>query len=230
MRLQKYLSEIGFCSRRQAEAYIQAGKILVNGMPARLGDKVTGRETITVDGQRLQMTTPTKKMLIFNKPRHVECTLSAMGSVKTLLDFDFGLDRVFPVGSMDRETHGMLLMTNDGDLANSLAHPSRQHEEEYRVTVEQHLHAEIVKLFAKGTVHNTVGIAVHSVQQCGEHELCCVLHEGRSRYIRRICDAIGLKIIDCKRVRVGDLSLGDLGPGSWRRLTEQELGALRQSF
>lgn len=229
MRLQKYLSEIGFCSRSQAENFIKAGKILVNGKAAKLGDKVSGSEAITVDGQRLpERVAPKKKVVVFYKPQGVECTLSAMGGVKTLLDFDFGPDRVFPIGRMDRAAQGLLLLTNDGELGNTLAHPSRQHEEEYLVTVEEPLDAEKIAAFANGTLLDEVKIAPHHVAQHDTSVLRCILHEGRIRHIRKICEAIGLTITDARRIRVGAITLGDLEPGSWRLLTDQELRGLRQ--
>lgn len=229
MRLQKFLSEIGFCSRSQAETYIRAGKILVNGKPAILGDKVTGQESITVNGERLQpKVRPKKKVLIFYKPKGVECTLSAMGSVKTLLDFDFGPDRVFPIGRMDRDSQGLLLLTNDGELGNKLAHPSHKYEEEYLITIEEQLTAESIAAFARGTLLDEVKIAPHHVEQHDDNVLRCVLHDGRIRHIRKICDAVGLKIVDAERIRVGAITLGDLDPGTWRVLTDPELEALRK--
>ena len=229
MRLQKFLSEIGFCSRSQAENFIRAGKILVDGKPAKLGDKVAGTEVITVDGQRLQLKAPPKKkVVIFYKPIGVECTLSAMGGLKTLLDFDFGPDRVFPIGRMDRDSDGLLFLTNDGELGNKLAHPSHLHEEEYLVAVEKPLTADLIAAFAEGIIHEDSKIVPHHVEQHGEKVLRCVLHEGRIRHIRKICEAIGLKIINAKRIRVGAITLGDLEPGTWRVLTDLELKALRQ--
>ena len=143
MRLHKFLSDVGFCSKRQGEKFIRAGKILVNGKKATFGDTVSGNEDIVIDGQTLQVKkSPKKKVLAFYKPKGVECSLSPNPAVKTLLDFDFGADRVFPIGRLDRDSHGLLLLTNDGVLGNRLAQPSSKHEEEYLVVKKGEKHCD----------------------------------------------------------------------------------------
>lgn len=223
MRLQKYLSDLGVCSRNQAETFIRAGKVSINGKRATLGDKVSDKDVVTVDGKKLQAgARPKKKVVIFCKPRGVECTLSAMKGVRTLLDFDFGPDRIFPIGRLDRESHGLLLLTNDGELGNRLAHPTQEYEEEYLVVVEEDLTAEAVAGFAKGIQSDNTTIVPHQVEQLGDNVLRCVLHEGRSRHLRKLCDAVGLHIIDFQRIRMGTMTLGDLQPGEWRVLSDVE--------
>jgi pseudouridine synthase len=229
MRLQKFLSEVGFCSRREAEEYIKAGKIVVNGKKAILGDKVTGTEAIIVDGKKLYAKKPAKKkVIVFYKPKGVECTLAGTPWMKTLMDFDFGSDRVFPIGKLDKESHGLLLLTNDGELGNSLAHPDAQHEEEYILTLEENLSYEMLTRFKLGVVLHEKRIVPHQVKQLKDNTVRCILHEGRDKLMRKICDAAGLKIIDLCRTRIGSIELGDVKTGTWKQLTEPEYRALKQ--
>ncbi len=229
MRLQKFLSEVGFCSRREAEEFIKAGKIVVNGKKAILGDKVTGTESIIVDGKKLQVKKPAKKkVIVFNKPKGVECTLVQTPWMKTLMDFDFGSDRVFPIGKLDKDSHGLLLLTNDGELGNSLAHPDAQNEEEYILTLEDKLSYEMLTRFKLGVVLHDKHVVPHQVKQLQDNAVRCILHEGRDKLMRKICDAAGLKIADLGRTRIGAIELGELKPGAWKLLTDPEYRALKQ--
>lgn len=228
MRVQKYLSDLGFCSRKQAENLIRQGKIIVNGKKTLLGDKVSGDETIVIDGQALlRKKTPEKKVLVFYKPKGVGCTLSARPAMKTLLDFDFGPDRVFPVGSLDIDSHGLLLLTNDGELGNRLAHPSSEHEEEYLVTVNGSITAEIIDIFRQGVMLERKRTAQCSVEQAGDNVLRFVLHEGRNRQIRKMCNAVGMKVLDLQRIRIGTIVLEELLPGNWKVLDATEFKRLK---
>jgi pseudouridine synthase len=229
MRLQKFLSDIGYCSRSQAEDLIRAGKVRVNGKKATLGDKVTDQDTMTVDGETLKITQPpAKKVVIFHKPQGVECTLSPMAGVKTLLDVDFGPDRLFPIGRLDLDAHGLLLLTNDGELGNRLAHPDAQHEEEYLIVVKENLTPATVARFAQGLHRGERKIMPQRVEQLADNVLRCVLHEGRSKHLRRMCDAAAVEIIDLLRIRIGTLDLDNLEPGQWRELKDTEFQALKQ--
>jgi pseudouridine synthase len=229
MRLQKFLSEVGFCSRRDAEGYIKAGKIVVNGKKAVLGDKVTGTESIIVDGKKLQVQKPAKKkVIVFYKPKGVECSLVETPWMKTLMDFDFGSDRVFPIGKLDKDSHGLLLLTNDGELGNRLAHPDAQNEEEYIVTFEENISYEMLTRFKLGVVVHDKQIVPHQVKQLQDNAVRCILHDGRDKLMRKICDAAGLKIRDLCRTRIGTIDLDDLKAGTWKALTEPEYRALKQ--
>jgi pseudouridine synthase len=230
MRLQKFLSEVGFCSRSDAEGFIKAGKVLVDGKKATLGDKVTGKENIIVDGHKLLVKEPAKKkVIVFNKPSGVECTMSQSPWMKTLMDFDYGPDRVFPIGRLDKDSHGLLLLTNDGELGNALAHPGVEREEEYVLTVKEKLTSESIARFKGGIVlKEKKQIIPHDVKQRGDNLLRCVLHEGRNKHIRKMCDAAGLEIVDLQRIRVGNVELGELQAGQWRVLTDTESQALKQ--
>jgi pseudouridine synthase len=227
MRLQKFLSDVGFCSRRQAEEFIRAGKILVNGQNATLGDKVSGNEDIVIDGRKLQAKkSPKKKVMVFYKPKGVECTLSQGRDEKTLLDFDFGPDRVFPIGRLGKEYHGLLLLTNDGGLGNRLARPSFEREEEYLVVVKGEITSKIIVQLAQGDMLDKKKTAPCRVEQVGDNELRFILYDGRDRKIRKMCEAVGLQILDLVHIRVGNVLLQELKQGMWRVLTDAELQGL----
>ncbi len=227
MRLQKYLSEVGFCSRRDAEDFIRADKILIDGVVASLGDKVTGQENIVIDGKELKaQELPPRKVLVFFKPSGVECTLTSRGDIKTLLDFDFGPDRVFPIGYLDRESSGLLLLTNDGDLGNRLNQPTRGKENEYLLVVENDLTPAIIAKISQSIMAAHKALVPCAIEDVGGNRCKIVLKNGKAIQIRKACDAAGVKISDLLHRRVGDIELQELAVGTWRTLTDEELNAL----
>ncbi len=208
---------------------IRAGKILVNGKTASVGDEVSGKEDIIIDGQTLLVKkSPEKKVLAFYKPRGVECSLSAVHAAKTLLDFDFGADRVFPIGRLDSESHGLLLLTNDGALGNRLAQPGPEHEEEYLVAVKGEVTSEMLARLARGVVLERKKTAPCRVEQLADKRLRFILHDGRNRQIRKMCEAVGLHVEDLLRVRIGAIELDKLAEGEWRALNDAEFQALKK--
>ena len=227
MRIQKYLSEVGFCSRRDAEDLIRAGKILVNGIVATLGDKATGKEMIVIDGKELEKKElPKRKVLLFFKPSGVECTLAVINGVKTLLDFDFGPDRVFPVGYLDRQSSGLLILTNDGNLGNKLAQPDRGDENEYLMVVENDITQATVLEISKKIMEAHKPPTPCKIEDEGGNRFQLLITNGKIKHIRKVCVESGLEISDLLHIRVGDLSLGELEVGAWRMLTEAELKLL----
>ncbi len=229
MRLHKFLSNVGFCSKRQGEKLIRAGKILVNGKRATVGDKVSGNEDIVIDGKTLQIKkSPKKKVLVFHKPRGVECSLSPNHEVKTLLNFDFGADRIFPIGRLDKDSHGLLLLTNDGVLGNRLAQPSSEHEEEYVLVVKGEVTSEIIGQLVHGIMLEKKRTAPCRVEQIEDNMLRFILHDGRNKQIRKMCETVGLHIHDLKRVRIGNILLQELKEGEWRILSDTEFQVLKQ--
>jgi len=229
MRLQRFLSNVGFCSKRQGEKYIRAGKIFINGKKATMGDKVSGNEDIVIDGQKLLIKKPPlKKVLAFYKPKGVECSLTANGDAKTLLNFDFGADRVFPVGRLDKDARGLLLLTNDGVLGNRLAKPSLEHEEEFLLVVSGKVTSQIVLELSQGIMLGKNKTAPCRVEKIEDNMLRFILHDGRNKQIRRMCEKVGLQINDLMRVRVGKILLQELKAGEWRILENVELQELKK--
>ena len=230
-RLQKILSAAGLCSRRQAEAWLQAGRVTVNGVPAALGDRADrDRDLIAVDGKPLTAV-PEKVYLLLHKPRGYVTTLSDERGRPTAaaLTADCGA-RVYPVGRLDMDSEGLLLMTNDGGFAQRMAHPRHRREKEYHVTVSGSLPGCDRRLEALTALEDGTPIApaqVRVLRRNGETWVLSVtIRQGLNRQIRRMCAQAGLTVRRLRRVREGSLLLGDLPPGKWRSLTAAEVAAL----
>lgn len=228
IRLQKFLSEAGVCSRRKAEEYIQEGRVKVNGRIATIGDKVDPvRDKIMFKGKRV-IKDKTKMYVMLHKPRGYVTTLKdEMGRrcVEELVA-DAGV-RLFPVGRLDRNSEGLLIMTNDGDFANKLTHPSRHVSKVYRVTVREKVTEEQAALLAGGLMidgRRTLPCDVNILDAKENRSvLNIVLYEGRNRQIRKMCEQVGLTVIRLKRVEIAGVKLGMLPQGKWRELNEKEL-------
>lgn len=229
VRLQKFLSAQGICSRREAESFIEKGKVLVNGKKATLGDKVTGSEDIVFNGQKLSVRKNIPSIVLaWHKPVHVEVTFHNEHGGKTLNDFDFGAERVVPIGRLDKNSHGLLLLTNDGDLANKIAHPSYSHEKEYVVAIDKPVTPEIIEKLSSGTLEvNKEKIQPCEVHQIKENVFRIILKEGKNRQIRRMCEACDLKVKELLRVRVNNIWLNELPVGKWRKLSPAEVEQLK---
>ena len=230
-RLQKILSAAGLCSRRQAEVWLQAGRVTVNGVPAALGDRADrDRDLIAVDGKPLTAV-PEKVYLLLHKPRGYVTTLSDERGRPTAaaLTADCGA-RVYPVGRLDMDSEGLLLMTNDGDFAQRMAHPRHRREKEYHVTVSGSLPGCDRRLEALTALEDGTPIApaqVRVLRRNGETWVLSVtICQGLNRQIRRMCAQAGLTVRRLRRVREGSLLLGNLPPGKWRSLTAAEVAAL----
>lgn len=228
IRLQKYMSENGIASRRKSEELIAAGRVKVNGHIASLGDKVDPvRDKIMVSGKRV-VRNKTKKYIMLHKPRGYVTTMSDELGRKCVSELveDVGV-RLFPVGRLDRNSEGLLLMTNDGEFSNMLTHPSRHVNKVYRVTVREKVSDEQLLKLCEGVVldgRKTLPADVHIID-VGENRtvLNFVIVEGRNRQIRRMCEEVGLSVIRLKRTEIAGVKLGMLPQGKWRELNEKEM-------
>ena len=231
-RLQKMLAECGIASRRKAEEMIAAGRVAVNGVRAQIGDKVdVKKDKVTVDGQRVQ-TVDEKVYIMVHKPRGYLTSMSDDRGRKCVSELVEELPvRVFPIGRLDKDSEGLLLMTNDGDFANLIAHPSTHVPKVYRVTVRPGVTEEQLTRLAVGVEIDGRMTAPASVrvleQQPGRVVLEFVLHEGRNRQIRNMCEAVGLEVARLKRTAIGAVKLGMLPQGRFRDLTPDEVRRLR---
>ena len=232
-RLQKLLAAAGLCSRRMAEEWISAGRVCVNGAPATLGDRADPEtDTITVDG--LPLPADTRRVyLMLNKPRGYVTTLSDEYGRHTAAELVSGCGaRVYPVGRLDMDSEGLLLMTNDGAWMQRLLHPSHQIEKEYRVTVTGPVEGAAGRLAA---IRDLEGERIRPARvrelwrDGSKAALSVTIHEGKNRQIRRMCRQAGLAVRRLQRVREHTLTLGDLPVGQWRYLTQQELRDLEGS-
>lgn len=230
-RLQKILSKSGICSRRKAEEYLLFGRVAVNEKTALLGDKaVFGRDRITLDGKEV-LSPETKTYLMLNKPRGYITTLSDERGRKTVADLvrDYGV-RVWPVGRLDLDSEGLLILTNDGDLTHQLIHPRHLVEKEYYTWVKGDANMAIPILSA-GMEFDGEQFLPATVtmlrKEAGKTLLSITIHEGKNRQVRRMCAYAGLEVKRLKRVREGRLCLDEsLRPGQWRELTKEELTLL----
>lgn len=233
-RLQKLLSQLGVASRRQAEAMIEAGRVEVNGRRARLGDSADpAADTILLDGRPLP-SEPPKRYLMLHKPRGYVTTLSDEKGRRNVSELVSGCGvRVYPVGRLDMDSEGLLLLTNDGALADRLMHPRGGVTKRYRVTVTGFVPGLEADLAAPIEIDGrlTHPAEVEVLRHRGEKtELAFCLHDGRNRQIRRLCARAGLQVQRLQRVQEGPLKLGSLPRGQWRDLTRAELRALEQAL
>ena len=236
IRIQKILSDAGYCSRRKAEALIEQGRVQRNGRPVKLGDKALPKDLITVDGQRINV--PKKKNLryiMLHKPRGYVTTVSDELDRRCVMDLlDDIPERVYPIGRLDRNSEGLLLLTNDGSFANGIMHPSRHVTKTYRVTVRPSVTEEQLVKLAEGIVldgkKTLPATVVVMTNEPGRVVLQMTIKEGRNRQIRRMCEAVGLEVARLRRTSIGPLKLGMLKPGTWRDLTAEELRAIRNAI
>jgi 23S rRNA pseudouridine2605 synthase len=225
-RLQKLLSACGVASRRTAEGYIEAERVTVNGAVAHLGDRADlERDTVALDGVSLARTKQCTYLML-HKPRGYVTTLSDEKGRPTVAELtaDCGA-RVWPVGRLDLDSEGLLILTDDGALTNLLTHPRHETEKEYHVAVTGDVERALPVLAGPMELDGAP-LAPARVRRLGDGLLSVVIHEGKNRQVRRMCAAAGLTVTRLRRVREGSLTLGDLKPGAWRRLTAEELAGL----
>jgi 23S rRNA pseudouridine2605 synthase len=230
-RLQKIMAKAGLGSRRACEALISARRVRVNGQIANLGDKADPqKDRILVDGNPLPVIEP-KKYIALYKPRGVVSTVSTTDTRQTVTDLVNDPCHLYPVGRLDVDSEGLILLTNDGELANRLSHPRYEHEKEYRVLVARRPDAEQLASWQRGVVledgHRTAPAQVQVIDTAGKGTwLRVILREGRKRQIRETGSQIGLPVVRIIRVRIGSLLLGQLRPREWRHLSNNELHEL----
>lgn len=232
VRLQKYLSECGVASRRKSEELIAAGKVKVNGRIAQIGDKIDPvRDTVTVFGKRVQRTNQLIYILL-HKPRGFVTTLSDERGRKCVIDLLGDVQqRVYPIGRLDKDSEGLLLLTNDGEFANLMMHPSHHIPKHYRVTIRPSITDDQIAQMTEGMVIDGRKTAPAKVRILEKQEnrvvLEIILYEGRNRQIRKMCEQLELDVARLKRTAMGPVRLGMLPQGQWRELTAEEVEKLR---
>lgn len=236
VRLQKFMAEQGIASRRKSEDLIRTGKVKVNGHIAVIGQKINPKKDLVTVGKQKIVPPKTRNMvyIMLNKPRGYVTTVSDEYDRKTVMDLIPDIkERIYPVGRLDKDSEGLLIMTNDGSFTNCLTHPSHGLAKVYRVTVCPAVDDEILYNLRNGIVIDGRKTAPADVTVLTEEEnrvvLEFVLHEGRNREIRKMCESQGLEVARLKRTAVGSLKLGVLPQGKYRELTEQEVKKLLRS-
>lgn len=224
VRLNKYLSEAGVCSRREADRYITEGKVLVEGKAAEVGTKVMPGQKVVF--QNKDVTKEEEFILIaVNKPRGIVCT-TAKSDPNNIIDFMKFSKRIYPVGRLDKDSEGLLLMTNDGDIANKISKARNYHEKEYIVKVDKQITAEFLKKMSEGVPILDTVTRPCEVTVLNKKVFKIVLTQGLNRQIRRMCEYLGFRVISLQRVRVMNIHLGRLNIGGYRNITDRELADL----
>jgi 23S rRNA pseudouridine2604 synthase len=224
VRLNKHISESGICSRREADAWIAAGRVTVNGLPGTLGTQLKPGDLVRVDGRPL----PVRKAAVYialNKPRGITCT-TERDVPGNIVDFVGHAERIFPIGRLDKDSEGLILLTNDGDIVNEVLREEHGHEKEYLVTVEPAITANFLSMMAAGVRIGAEKTKPARVTRVDANRFRIVLTQGRNRQIRRMCSALGWRVKRLVRVRIMHIRLGELPAGRWRSLTEAELQPL----
>lgn len=224
VRLNKFLSDGGVCSRREADRLIQEGKVSVDGKTAVMGQKVTARQTVLCNGK------PVKRedeliLLAVNKPIGIECTADKTNP-DNLIDFVHYPKRIYYIGRLDKNSEGLILMTNDGEIVNKIARASNYHEKEYQVLVDKPITDTFLEKMGSGVAILDTVTRPCKVEREGEKAFRIVLTQGLNRQIRRMCEALGYRVRKLKRVRIMNIRLGKLKTGTYRNVTKQELAEL----
>jgi 23S rRNA pseudouridine2604 synthase len=224
VRLNKYISETGACSRREADKWIEAGRVSLNGQPATLGTQVTDGDEVRIDGNLIGV----KKQQVYialNKPVGIICTTEAHIE-DNIIDHVGYPERIFPVGRLDRDSEGLILLTNNGDIVNEILRSENNHEKEYVVTVDRPITDLSLRMLAAGVKIMGELTKPSKVTRVNAQSFRIVLTQGLNRQIRRMCSALGYKAQRLQRVRIMNVHLGNLRPGQWRHLTPAELAGL----
>jgi 23S rRNA pseudouridine2604 synthase len=224
MRLNKYISETGICSRREADKWIEAGRVTCNGQNAALGTQVTESDEVRVDGQLLGA----KKKDVYialNKPVGIICTTET-DIADNIIDHIRHPQRIFPVGRLDRDSEGLILLTNNGDIVNEILRSENNHEKEYLVTVDRPITDLSLQMMSSGVKIMGEITKPAKVSRVDPQTFRIILTQGLNRQIRRMCSALGYKAQRLQRVRIMNIQLGNLNPGEWRALTPGELSGL----
>ena len=226
-RLNKFMSEIGYCSRREADRLIASGKVLVNGKKAEIGVKVSPEEEITVNGELLNNSKNKNIYLAFNKPKGIVCTTDTRVEKDNIIDFINYPKRIFPIGRLDKPSEGLIFLTNDGDIVNKILRARNNHEKEYIVTVNRPITPDFIQKMSNGIpILNTVTKKCF-VKQTHKNQFRIILTQGLNRQIRRMCEYLNYRVNALKRVRIMNVKL-DIKLGKWRHLTPKELKKLNQ--
>ena len=224
VRLNKYISETGVCSRREADKWIEAGRVTLNGAPATLGHKVAEGDEVRIDGNLVGA----KKKAIYialNKPVGITCTTEAHVA-DNIVRFVGHSERIFPVGRLDKDSEGLILLTNDGDIVNEILRSENEHEKEYMVSVNRPITDLSLKMLASGVKIMGMTTKPCRVERVDAETFRLVLTQGLNRQIRRMCSALGYRVRRLQRVRIISIHVGALRAGEWRYLSDSEVAGL----
>src|ERR1700756_4160699 len=217
----KYISETGFCSRREADKYIEQGRVTINDNIASKGNRVKDGDVVEVDGEPLKKK-KTTVYIALNKPKGITCTTDLKDKTN-IIDYVNFSSRIFPIGRLDKRSEGLIFLTNDGDIVNKILRAGNQHEKEYIVTVDKPITGEFIKKMGSG-VRILDTVTKHCfVKQEGRNRFRIILTQGLNRQIRRMCAALDYNVVTLKRIRIMNITLANIPEGKWRYFTPEEI-------
>ena len=225
IRINKYLSEIGYCSRRQADKLIEQGRIIVNSKEAVMGYKVQKDDVIHVDGEKIKQKKTKRIFIALNKPKGVVCTTNAGVEENNIIDFINFRERIFPIGRLDKTTTGLILLTNDGGTANKILKTAYNNEKEYLVRVNRPISEEVLKKMSEGVAIVGKKTRKCKVEKLKSTEFKIILTQGLNRQIRRMCEYFDFRVVSLRRVRIMNIKL-DVKEGKYRLLNDKEISEL----
>ena len=228
VRLNKFLSEKGSCSRREADRLVDEGKVMVNGVCAVMGQKVSSADEIVVDGKKVSTKQVKPVLIAVNKPAGIVCTTARFEGEKNIVDMVKYPTRIYPIGRLDKESEGLILMTNLGDLANEISKASNSHEKEYVVTVNNQVTESFLDKMRRGMHLEELNADTMPCvcTKTGNREFHIILKQGLNRQIRRMCAACGYRVETLKRIRIMNIHLGNIPQGNFRNVTDAEFDKL----
>lgn len=224
-RINKYLSEAGYCSRRAADKLILAGRVTINGTTAELGSKVDLNDLVLVDGKSIIKNDDNYVYIAFNKPIGIVCTTDTKAEKDNIIDYINFPIRIFPIGRLDKPSEGLILLTNDGDIVNKILRARNNHQKEYVVRVNRPISQEFVRKMSSGIPILDTVTQPCTVEKVDKFTFRIILTQGLNRQIRRMCEYLGYEVTKLKRIRIMNIHL-DLPVGNWRNLTATELNQL----
>lgn len=226
-RINKYIASSGLCSRREADRLIEEGRVTVNGIVAESGMQVCGDDVVLVDGKNIIPET-NDVYIAFNKPLGVTCTTDSRDP-SNIIDYIGYPERIFPIGRLDKNSSGLILLTNDGSIVNTLLRAENNHEKEYQVTVDRPYGDKFIKAMQSGVpVLGQITLPC-KINRVSARVFRIILHQGLNRQIRRMCEYEGYKVVKLRRIRFMNINLGTLGTGQWRYLTAKEVNELKSA-
>lgn len=230
-RINKYLSEVGFCSRREADKLIEAGRVTINGAIPEMGTKVAPDDEVRVDGKTVNGQKKSFVYLAFNKPVGIVCTTDTGVEKDNIIDYINYPKRIFPIGRLDKPSEGLILLTDDGDIVNKILRASNNHEKEYIVKVDKPISQTFIERMANGIPLEDLGKTTKKckVEKLSTYEFKIILTQGLNRQIRRMCDYLNYEVLTLKRVRIMNITL-DMPVGKYRELTKEEFKTLSESI
>ena len=226
VRINKFLSQAGFCSRREADKFILDERVTINGIIAKMGEKIDPNDDISVDGERISKKPNKKIYIILNKPKGIVCTTDSGVEKNNIIDYVNHPKRIFPIGRLDKTSEGLIFLTNDGDIVNKILRAKNKHEKEYHVTVDKPITNEFIQQMSKGVpILNTVTRPCE-IKRIKDYEFKIILTQGLNRQIRRMCEYLGYRVKKLKRIRIMNIKL-DIPLGEWRYFNDQEFSELK---